>query len=71
MLDDLAALELEDVDHGVASGTGLAHSVDMDDHVAAIGEDALDLAAVVGKAVLQEHEEEPDTFRSIRHDRLC
>src|SRR3979409_1719783 len=66
MLDDSAVLELEDVDDGVAARAGLAHGVDVDDDVIAVGEDAFDLAAIVRELVLQEGNEALEAFRSVR-----
>src|SRR6185503_7080897 len=66
MLDDLAVLELEDVDDGVAARAWLAHGVDVDDDVVAVREDAFDLAAIVRKLVLQEGNEALEALRSIR-----
>ena len=57
VLDHLAVLELEDVDDGVAAGPRLAHGVDVHDHVIAVGEDAFDLAPIVGELVLEEGDE--------------
>src|SRR5262245_25021221 len=58
MLDHLAVLELENVDDGVAARARLAHGMDMDDDVIAVGEDAFDLAEVVRELLLQEGEDE-------------
>jgi hypothetical protein len=66
MLDDLAVLELEDVDDGVAARAWLSHGVDVDDDVIAVREDAFDLAAVVRELVFQEGNEALEAFRSIR-----
>ena len=66
MLDDLAVLELEDVDDGVAARAWLAHGVDVDDDVVAVCEDAFDLAAIVRELVLQEGNEALEAFRSVR-----
>jgi len=56
VLDDLAVLQLEDVDDGVAAGAGLPDRVDVEDDVVAVGEHALDLAARAGELLLQELE---------------
>src|SRR5437667_345119 len=45
VLDDLAVLELEDVDDGVTARARLPDGMDMDDDVVALGEHALDFAA--------------------------
>jgi len=66
MLDDFAVLELEDVDDGVAARAWLAHGVDVDDDVVAVGEDAFDLAAIVRELVLQKGNESLEAFRSVR-----
>ena len=44
VLDDLAVLQLEDVDDGVAKRAGLTHRMDVQDDVVAVHEGALDLA---------------------------
>ena len=49
MFDDLAVLEPENVDDGAASRALLAHAVDVEDHVVAVGESALDLGAGIRK----------------------
>src|SRR3954453_7903658 len=66
MLDDLAVLELEDVDDGVAARAWLAHGVDVDDDVVAVRADAFDLAGIVRELVLQEGNEALEPVRSIR-----
>ena len=71
MLDHLAVLELEDVDDGVAARAWLAHGMDVDDDVIAVGEDALDLAAVVRELVLQEGNEALEAFRPVGGHGLC
>ena len=57
MFPHLAILEFENVDDGVAARARLAHGVDMDDDVIAVGEDALNLAAIVRKFLLQKADE--------------
>src|SRR4051794_28995719 len=44
VLDNLAALELENIDDGAAAAAFLAHAVDMQDDIIAVGKGALDLA---------------------------
>src|SRR5262249_24097277 len=70
MLDHLAVLELENVDDGVAARARLAHGMDMDDNVIAVGEDALDLAAVVRELVLQEGDEALEAFAAVGRQRI-
>ena len=58
VLDHLAfVVEPENIHDRVAARAGLAHRVDVDDHVVALGEDALDLALVVREFVLEETDE--------------
>src|ERR1700730_4003219 len=70
MLDHLAVLELENVDDGVAARARLAHGMEMDDDVIAVGEDALDLAAVVRELVLQEGDEALEAFPAVGGQRI-
>src|SRR5262249_15936907 len=49
-------------DDGVAARARLAHGMDVDDDVIAVGEDALDLPAGVRKLVLQEGDEALEAF---------
>jgi hypothetical protein len=56
MLDDLAAFELENVHNGAAAPACRRHVVDVQDDIIAVGEDAFDLAVVVGEFVTQEGE---------------
>src|SRR5262249_2843126 len=70
ILDHLAVLELENVYDGVAARARLAHGMDMDDDVIAVGEDALDLAAVVRELVLQEGDEALEAFPAVGRQRI-
>jgi hypothetical protein len=54
MLDDLAAVEPEDVDDRGAALPGCAYPMRVQDDEIAVGEDALDLAAQIGKRLFQE-----------------
>src|SRR3954468_22623088 len=66
MLDDLAILELEDIDDGVAARAWLAHGGDVDHDIIAISEDAFYFAAIIREFVLQEGDEALEAFRTIR-----
>src|SRR6185503_1075059 len=57
VLDDLAALQLEDVHDGRAARARLAHRVDVEDHIVTVREHALDLAPRLRKLLLEEAEE--------------
>ena len=57
VLDDLAVLQPEDVDDGHAALAGLAHAMDVQDHVVALGEGALDLALGAGELLLAQGDE--------------
>ena len=70
VLDHLAVLELEDIDDRIAARAGLAHRMDVDDHVVAVGEDPFDLALVVREFVLQEIDEALEAFRTILGGRI-
>ena len=53
VLDHLAILKPVDIDNRKTTRARLAHGMIMDDHVIAVSEDVLDLAATVRKLVLQ------------------
>src|SRR5215831_11353460 len=65
MFHHLAILEFENVDDGVHARARLAHGVDMDDDVIAVGEDALNLAAIVRKFLLQKADEALEAFPAV------
>src|SRR5882724_2567905 len=66
MLDDLAVLQLEDIDDRAAASSLLAHAVHMQDHVIAVGKYPLDLAVGVRKFLTQEIQECLEAFGPIR-----
>jgi hypothetical protein len=70
VFDDLAVLEPEDVDDGAATRVFLAHAVDVEDHVVAVGEGALDLAARVREFLAQEADEGLEAFDAVRRRRV-
>src|SRR6516162_214175 len=53
VLDHLAVFQTENVDDGVAAAAGRRHVVDVQDHIIAVGKDALDIAVIVGKLLTQ------------------
>src|SRR3982074_2116937 len=57
VLDDLAVLELENIDDRAAAASLLAHAMHVQDHIIAIGKYAFDLAVGVGKFFTQEIQE--------------
>src|SRR5450830_562654 len=57
MLDHLAVLQPEDVDDGGAARARFGNIVDVQDHVVAVGETALDVAVVVRKFLLEKADE--------------
>src|SRR5262245_2453079 len=65
VFDDLAVLELENVDDGGTAASGGRHVVDVHDDIVAVSEDALDLAVIVGKFLAQEGKEGLQPFRSV------
>src|ERR1700687_1541892 len=66
VLDDLAVLELENIDDRAATASLLAHAMDVQDHIIAIGKYAFDLAVGVGKFFTQEIPECLKTLGPIR-----
>src|SRR3954469_22092870 len=70
MLDDLAVLELEDVDDRAPPRAGLANGVDMQDDVIAVDERALDLDAGVREFFAQERDEFAKTLGAVSGVRI-
>src|SRR5262245_59786965 len=66
MLDDLAVLEPEDINDRCAFSPRLRDAVDMQDHEITVGEDPLDLAAVLGRSLPQGLNERLESFDAIR-----
>ena len=66
MLDDPPVLELEDLDERRAGRAGLARRVDMQDHVVAVGEDALDVGMGVGEFFLEQRDQRLETLWAVR-----
>src|SRR5580698_5487911 len=70
MLDDLAVFQLEDIDDGPAAASFLAHAVNVQDDVIAIGEYAFDLAVGVRKFLAQKTQKRLETFGPVRRGRI-
>ena len=65
VLDHLAVFELEQVENRKPARAGLAHRVDVHDHVVAVSEDLFDLAAALRELLLQESDESLETFGAV------
>src|SRR6185369_15654890 len=62
VLNDLAALEPEDVDDGDTAFTRLADGMDVQDHHVAVRQCALDLALGIGELLAPEFDELPEAL---------
>ena len=65
VVDDLAILQLENIDDGVAAAARRGDIVDVQDHIIAVGENTFDVAVIIGKFLAQEGEKGFQAFRPI------
>ena len=70
MFDDLAVLQLENIHDGVAAAARRRHIVNVQDHVVAVGEDAFDVAVIVGEFFAEESEKCLQPLRAIGSPRI-